>query len=97
MTDETAETAEMMAGGIVDPASPLANATTIRPPKRFGGVVDSFDVDVGLGVIRADTGQRFDFHAAELTDGTRVVDVGVGVTFELLPRFGRFQAGRVAR
>lgn len=45
------------------------------------GVVESFDADVGLGVIVADDGGRWPFHCTVIADGTRTIDVGAEVGF----------------
>lgn len=57
----------------------------------FGRVID-FDEYVGLGHLAADDGTEYLFHCVEIADGTRRIDVGTGVTFELLFKFGRDEA-----
>ncbi|MHB8682039.1 MAG: cold-shock protein [Acidimicrobiales bacterium] len=47
------------------------------------GVVRTFDEDRGLGTVVADDGTEYPFHCTALTDGTRRVDVGAAVVFEL--------------
>ena len=59
------------------------------------GTVTSFDEAVGLGVVRADDGREFDFHAVEIVGGSRSIDVGRRVCFRLTPKFGRLQASRL--
>ena len=46
------------------------------------GVVDSFDADVGLGVIVDDEGRRWPFHCTVIADGSRTIDPGTDVHFE---------------
>jgi CspA family cold shock protein len=60
------------------------------------GTVTSFDEHVGLGMISGADGTEFPFHCAEITDGTRTIDVGAPVEFDPLPKLGRLEAGRVA-
>lgn len=61
------------------------------------GTVTEFDAGRGLGTVRALDGGDYLFHLIEIVDGTRAIDVGQPVTFERLPRFGRFQAGRITK
>ncbi len=63
---------------------------------RRAGVVIAFDADRGLGTIRADSGAEHDFHCVEIADGSRDIAVGTPVTFELLAKFGRYEAGNIA-
>lgn len=58
------------------------------------GRVDSFDDPEGYGTVTAtDPEGTWFFHCTAIADGTRVVEVGVEVTFEVVPgRLGRFEA-----
>ena len=56
------------------------------------GTVTAFDEFVGLGVITADDGEAIAFQCIGIADGTRRIDVGADVTFELLPKLGRYEA-----
>ena len=58
------------------------------------GIVVDFDATVGLGVIEAD-GVRYPFHCVEIADGSRDIAVGGGVTFEVLCKFGRYEAAAI--
>ena len=58
---------------------------------RRGRVID-FDEHVGLGHVRADDGTEHLFHCVEIADGTREIEVGTAVEFELLRKFGRDEA-----
>jgi cold shock CspA family protein len=59
------------------------------------GVVTAFDEPRGLGTIDAD-GTAYPFHCTALLDGTRTVDVGAAVTFEVRPAgMGRWEATRI--
>ncbi|MEY4605721.1 MAG: hypothetical protein ACO3S5_10970 [Ilumatobacteraceae bacterium] len=66
------------------------------PDGILGGVVASFDADVGLGVIIDDDGRRWPFHCIEIADGTRQVAVGTAVRFRSIARLGRYEAAGVA-
>ncbi len=59
------------------------------------GVVTAFDAARGLGTIRAADGTDHEFHCVEIADGSREIDVGTAVTFDLLPKFGRYEAGNI--
>jgi cold shock CspA family protein len=61
-----------------------------------GRVVD-FDEHVGLGEVEAEDGRRYGFHCTQIADGTRTIDVGADVTFEVVPgHLGRWEAARLA-
>ena len=59
------------------------------------GEVVEFDGAKGLGTVRGETGVDYLFHVIEITDGTRSIELGQRVSFQPLPKFGRFQAGRI--
>jgi CspA family cold shock protein len=59
------------------------------------GTVIAFDEDVGLGEVRGDDGEVYLFHCVEIADGSRTVEVGAAVQFELMSKFGRFEASRL--
>ena len=63
----------------------------------LSGTVVAFDREVGLGDVRADDGTQFVFHCVEIADGSRNIDVGAAVTFEVMTKFGRFEAAQVTR
>jgi cold shock CspA family protein len=57
------------------------------------GRVVAFDGHAGLGEIAADDGTRYPFHCTQIADGSRHVEVGAVVEFEVaagLP--GRWEA-----
>ena len=45
------------------------------------GTVSSFDERRGLGEITDDSGVVWPFHCAEISDGSRLINVGQRVTF----------------
>lgn len=55
----------------------------------------SFDVAAGLGEVESSTGERHVFHCIEIADGTRGIAVGVHVSFDLLAKFGRYEAANI--
>lgn len=61
------------------------------------GVIASYDSPRGYGVVRADDGMEYPFHCTAIADGTREIDPGARVTFEVEPgHLGRWQAARIA-
>jgi cold shock CspA family protein len=62
------------------------------------GEVSTFDAHVGLGTVRAEDGRELEFHCTQLADGTRTIDVGAAVRFEVVPgHLGRWEAARVEK
>jgi cold shock CspA family protein len=60
------------------------------------GEVIEFDEHAGLGRVRAEDGRVFAFHCTQLADGSRSVDVGAIVRFEVVPgHLGQWEAARV--
>ncbi len=58
------------------------------------GTVVEFDAMAGLGVIEAD-GVGYPFHCIEIADGSRDIAVGAEVSFEVLAKFGRYEAASI--
>ena len=62
------------------------------------GTVADFDEHVGLGTVRAEDGRELLFHCTQLLDGTRTVDVGARVRFEVVAgHAGKWEAARVEK
>ena len=62
-----------------------------------GRVVD-WDDHAGFGTVEADDGTAYFFHCTTLIDGSRTIDVGAVVTFDVVAgHLGRWEAARVAR
>ncbi len=59
------------------------------------GRVDAFDEVAGLGTIVTDDGTTLPFHCIEIADGTRTIDVGTAVRFDLLAKLGRWEAANI--
>jgi cold shock CspA family protein len=62
------------------------------------GVVATFDDHRGYGTIVASDGSEVFFHCTRIADGTRRVDVGARVSFELIPgHHGRYEASAITK
>lgn len=60
------------------------------------GTVTAFDDAAGLGTVTAADGTVYPFHCVEIDDGTRHIDVGTAVTFQVLRKLGGVEAGAIA-
>jgi cold shock CspA family protein len=60
----------------------------------FGRVID-FDGHVGLGHVAAGDGAVHLFHCVEIADGTRTIDVGAEVEFDVMVKFGADEAANL--
>ena len=57
------------------------------------GAVTEFDEPAGIGTVTADDGGQHFFHCTAIADGTRTIEVGARVAFEVVPgRLGRWEA-----
>jgi cold shock CspA family protein len=57
------------------------------------GVVTAFDEPRGLGEVTADDGVVHAFHCTAIADGSRTIEVGTAVTFDVFAgRMGRWEA-----
>ena len=63
-------------------------------PDRVAGTVTAFDDGRGLGEIDAN-GVTVPFHCVSIADGTRTIVIGCTVTFVLLAKLGRREAGDI--
>jgi cold shock CspA family protein len=61
------------------------------------GRVTEFDEARGLGTITSDDGRVHPFHCTQITDGSRQIEPGAAVRFELLPKLGRYEAGSIEK
>lgn len=63
-----------------------------QPGTRTGTVV-SYDADAGLGVVDDVNDQRWMFHCTTISDGSRSIDAGTAVVFDVrVGGPGRFEA-----
>lgn len=53
--------------------------------RRRSGAVATFDDVRGVGTVRGDTGPEIFFHCTAIADGTRTIDVGAEVDFDVVP------------
>lgn len=64
----------------------------------MNGTVAEFDEARGLGVVTAEDGTTYPFHCTQIADGSRTVDVGAAVRFDVGPGLpGRWEAKRLSR
>lgn len=56
------------------------------------GTVTAFDREVGLGEVTDEHATIWPFHCIAIADGTRTIDLGAQVTFDVLPKLGRWEA-----
>ncbi len=62
----------------------------------MNGTVHEFDDAKGFGTIRAEDGQDLFFHCTAIDDGTRTIEVGTAVCFDVVAgRLGRYEATAV--
>jgi cold shock CspA family protein len=59
------------------------------------GIVATFDEQSGIGVVTTQDGVEHPFHCIEIADGSRTIDVGTEVSFDLLAKFGRWEAANI--
>lgn len=64
----------------------------------FRGTITAFDEGRGRGVVTADDGTAYEFHATRIADGSRRIPTGVAVTFDVVPALrGRYEASQISR
>jgi len=56
------------------------------------GQVTAFDEAAGLGHVLGADGRQYRFHCVEIGDGSRTIDVGADVEFEVLAKLGAYEA-----
>ena len=62
------------------------------------GSVESFDEEAGLGVVRGEDDVGYPFHCTQIADGSRSIDAGVTVWFEVVAGHrGRWEASSIRR
>jgi cold shock CspA family protein len=62
------------------------------------GRVVEFDEHVGTGTVEGEDGTRLFFHCVAIADGSRRIDVGTAVTYDVVPgHLGRWEAWRIQR
>lgn len=63
--------------------------------RRVLGQVTEFDEPRGLGVVTAHDGNAYPFHCVSIADGTRSIATGAAVSFSVLLKLGRREAGDI--
>jgi CspA family cold shock protein len=62
------------------------------------GSVESFDELAGLGVVRGEDNVAYPFHCTQIADGSRSIDEGTTVWFEVVAGHrGRWEASSIRR
>jgi cold shock CspA family protein len=62
------------------------------------GSVTEFDEHRGIGTITAGDGTAYPFHCTQILDGTRKIDAGASVDFEIRPgHLGQWEATAIAK
>ena len=62
------------------------------------GSIEIFDEAAGLGVVRGEDDARYPFHCTQIADGSRSIDEGVTVWFEVVAgNQGRWEASSIRR
>ena len=62
------------------------------------GVVEEFDAHRGLGKVRGEDGRELGFHCTQIADGSRTIEVGTAVSYEVRPGHGgRWEAAVLTR
>jgi len=60
------------------------------------GVVVEFDDDRGLGTVRDENGTEYPFHCTAIADGSRTIEVGATVRFDVTAgQLGRWEAAEL--
>lgn len=61
--------------------------------ERLAGTVASFEDERGVGEVETAEGRRLFFHCTAIADGSRTIEAGRAVTFEVAPgHLGRWEA-----
>jgi cold shock CspA family protein len=62
------------------------------------GRVVEFDEHVGTGTVEGEDGTRLFFHCVAIADGSRRIDVGAAVTYDVAAgHLGRYEARKLQR
>ena len=64
----------------------------------YEGIVRSFDAARGVGVVTVDDeGIDYPFHCTAIADGTRTIEPGTRVRFEITAGLGHWEAATLER
>jgi cold shock CspA family protein len=65
--------------------------------QQVRGRVVRFDAAAGLGEIAGADGVTYPFHSTVIADGTRTIEVGTEIEFDIVPgHLGRWEAARIS-
>ena len=56
------------------------------------GTVSSFDEPRGVGIVAGNDGTDYAFHCTAIAGGSRTIEPGTRVRFEIHPALGRWEA-----
>jgi cold shock CspA family protein len=56
------------------------------------GTVSSFDEPRGVGIVAGDDGTDYPFHCTAIADGSRTIEPGTRVRFEISAGLGHWEA-----
>jgi cold shock CspA family protein len=88
-----------MGDDVQAPASDAANSLGSPPivlDRGLLGTVAAFDADAGWGELRAEDGSVLPFHCTAVADGSRRIDVGTEVRYDVAAgRMGRWEAANL--
>jgi cold shock CspA family protein len=60
------------------------------------GTVTAFDAERGLGEVTAEDSTAYPFHCTVIADGTRTIQVGASVEFDVVAgRLGQWEAAAI--
>jgi cold shock CspA family protein len=59
---------------------------------EHSGTVTAFDSHRGTGVVVDEAGAEFPFHCTAIANGTREIEPGTAVRFDVAPGLGRWEA-----
>jgi cold shock CspA family protein len=79
----TPEQSGRQAGGAGDPVGSGGRVPKEPGARRTGRVV-TFDEHAGYGSVRAEDGTELSFHCTAIADGSRTIEVGTAVTFDVV-------------
>lgn len=64
--------------------------------ERLVGTVGEFDAHAGFGTVMAGDGRGFWFHCTAIADGSRTIDAGTEVSFDVVAgHLGRWEAAHL--
>lgn len=66
--------------------------------RPVNGTVVAFDEEKGYGNVRGEDGRELFFHCTQIADGSRTIDVGAAVTYDVVAgHVGQWEATGLTR